>query len=47
MCEGLRRLSRLGATLATVGSYGPRAGALYASVGFTDYELAYPWVRAW
>lgn len=47
MCEGLRRLSRLGATLATVGSYGPRAGALYASMGFTDYELAYPWVRAW
>jgi ribosomal protein S18 acetylase RimI-like enzyme len=43
MCEGLRRLGRLGATLAFVGSYEAPAHALYASVGFTEYELAAPW----
>jgi len=37
MYEGLRRLKRLGATLAYVGSYTPGAHALYASVGFTEY----------
>ncbi len=45
MCEGLRRLRRLGATTATVGSYSPRAHALYAAVGFTDYTLAAPWSK--
>ncbi|MGD8462690.1 MAG: GNAT family N-acetyltransferase [Anaerolineae bacterium] len=43
MCEGLRRLGHLGATLVLVGSYEVPAHALYASVGFTDYELAAPW----
>lgn len=45
MGEGLRRLARFGANLATVGSYGPRAGALYGARGFTDYEVSYPWER--
>jgi ribosomal protein S18 acetylase RimI-like enzyme len=45
MCVGLRRLERIGATLATVGSYSAEAGALYAAVGFTDYDLSEPWVR--
>jgi ribosomal protein S18 acetylase RimI-like enzyme len=45
MCEGLRRLKARGAILATVGSYGPAAHALYDSVGFTDYDLAEPWVK--
>ena len=45
MFEGLRRLKRLGATMAYVGSYSPEAGALYASVGFTDYDLSEPWVK--
>jgi mycothiol synthase len=44
LAEGLRRVERLGATLATVGSYSEAAGALYASVGFTAYELSEPWV---
>jgi len=43
MCEGLRRLKRMGATLAFVGSYSPPAHALYASVGFTEYDLLEPW----
>lgn len=43
MCEGLRRLKRLGATLTFVGSYTPPAHALYASVGFTEYDLSEPW----
>jgi GNAT superfamily N-acetyltransferase len=43
MTEGLRRAQRLGATLAFVGSYEPPAHALYASVGFTEYELCEPW----
>jgi ribosomal protein S18 acetylase RimI-like enzyme len=43
MCEGLRRLKHLGATLATVGSYSNEAGALYASLGFTEYDLLERW----
>lgn len=43
MAEGLRRAARLGATLATVGSYSEAAGALYASLGFTEYDLSEPW----
>ena len=47
MTEGLRRLVRLGATLAFVGSYSEPAHALYASVGFAEYDRAEPWVKAW
>ena len=47
MCEGLRRLTRIGATRAYVGSYSPEAGALYASVGFTDSDLLEVWERCW
>ena len=43
MCEGLRRLRRMGATMAYVGSYDAAAHALYTSVGFTEYELSEPW----
>ena len=45
MGEGLRRLERLGATQAYVGSYTPAAHALYASVGFTEYDLSEPWAK--
>ena len=44
MAEGLRRAVHLGATLAIVSSYSSAAGALYASVGFTEYDLCEPWV---
>jgi mycothiol synthase len=44
MAEGLRRAARLGATLMAVGSYSEAAGALYASLGFTGYDLSEPWV---
>lgn len=47
MCEGLRRLKRMGATLAYVGSYAPPAHALYASVGFTEVDLSEPWEKEW
>ena len=47
MTEGLRRARALGATLATVSSYSEAAGALYASVGFTEYDLSDPWVKTW
>lgn len=47
MTEGLRRVQPLGATLATVGSYSEAAGALYAAVGFTEYELSVPWQKEW
>jgi mycothiol synthase len=43
--EGLRRLKRLGATLATVGSYSAPAHALYASTGFTAYDLSERWTK--
>ena len=45
MAEGLRRLQRLGATLATVGSYGEPAHTLYASMGFREFDLQWPWVK--
>jgi ribosomal protein S18 acetylase RimI-like enzyme len=47
MAEGLRRVGRLGATLATVGSYDEPAHRLYASMGFTEYDLSEAWIREW
>ena len=47
MTEGLRRGSALGATLCTVGSYSEAAHVLYASVGFTEYDLSEPWFKEW
>jgi len=47
MTDGLRRLQRMGATLALVGGYSPGANALYRSVMGPDRELNEPWVRAW
>ena len=47
MREGLRRLERLGATMAYVASHEPPARALYAPVGFTDYDLFQPWTKTW
>jgi GNAT superfamily N-acetyltransferase len=47
MTEGLRRAQRLGATLATVSSYGKGAHALYESMGFTDFDLSEPWIKEW
>jgi mycothiol synthase len=47
MTEGLRRARRLGATLATVSSYGKAAHALYESMGFTEFDLLEPWIKEW
>jgi GNAT superfamily N-acetyltransferase len=47
MAEGLCRAERLGATLATVSSYGKAAHALYESMGFTQFDLLEPWIRDW
>jgi ribosomal protein S18 acetylase RimI-like enzyme len=45
MAEGLRRLQRIGATMAYVGSYSAEAHGLYEAVGFTQYELNEPWTK--
>ena len=47
MSAGLRRAELLGATLATVSSYGASAHALYESMGFTEFDLSEPWVKEW
>jgi len=47
MTEGLRRAEKLGVTLATVSSYGKAALALYASMGFTEFDLLEPWIKEW
>jgi GNAT superfamily N-acetyltransferase len=47
MAEGLRRAERLGATLATVSSYGKAAHALYESMGFMEVDLLEPWIKEW
>lgn len=45
MYEGLRRLRRVSADVAHVGSYSPPAHGLYTSVGFTEYDVSEPWVK--
>ena len=45
--EGLRRVQRMGATVAFVSGYSSAANALYQSVMGDDYELYVPWVRQW
>jgi mycothiol synthase len=45
MLEGLRRLERFGARTAYVGSFSPGAHALYASAGFTEYDVSEPWLK--
>ncbi len=45
MSEGLRRIRRLGAQLAFVGSYSVEAAALYDAVGFSEFELNEPWIK--
>lgn len=47
MAEGLRRAEKLGATLATVSSYGKAAHALYGAMGFTGFDLLEPWIKEW
>ena len=47
MAEGLRRVADLGATLCMAGSYSEAAGALYASLGFSEYDLSEPWIKRW
>lgn len=45
--EGLRRLERMGGILAFVTSSGEQAHALYASAGFTEYDVLEQWVKEW
>lgn len=47
LTEGLRRLQRMGATVAFVCGFNGPANALYQSVMGNDYELYEPWVRRW
>jgi len=47
MAEGLRRVRDLGATLCAVSSYSEKAGNLYASMGFVEYDLSEAWVKEW
>jgi GNAT superfamily N-acetyltransferase len=47
MTEGLRRAQELGATLASVSSYGNGAHALYESMSFTNVDLLEPWIKEW
>jgi len=43
MVEGLRRVKKLGATLATVGSEEPAACNFYSSIGFSTIEYSRKW----
>lgn len=45
MTESIRRLMELGAVHATVGSYSDEASALYAAMGFTQFDLSERWER--
>jgi mycothiol synthase len=43
--EGLRRLDRLGAVVAFVGSGSEEASAFYTSIGFTDLHVSEMWTK--
>jgi ribosomal protein S18 acetylase RimI-like enzyme len=45
MYEGLRRLQKLGATMAYVGSESSGAKAFYNSIGFKEYDRSMPWEK--
>jgi ribosomal protein S18 acetylase RimI-like enzyme len=46
ICEGLRRIKALGATMAYVGSgYDPPANRLYETLGFTNFDLYHCWQK--
>ncbi len=45
MSEGLRRLKRMGAELAYVGSWNEATHKLYGSLGFTDFFVSRPWIK--
>lgn len=47
LTEGLRRLQRMGATVAFVGGYSAEANALYRSVMGPEHDLSEPWVKVW
>ena len=46
LSEGLRRLHKLGATLAYASSYTPSAHAAYESIGFRRYDLCEMWLKS-
>ncbi len=45
MYEGMRRVKRLGATVALVGGYSLEANALYRSVTDPEYDQSEPWTK--
>lgn len=47
LCEGMRRLKRLGATQVMTSGGEPPANALYQSVLGPDYDLSVPWEKRW
>lgn len=47
LLEGLRRLQRMGGTLATAASFSESANALYSRVMGPDYMLLQPWEKTW
>jgi mycothiol synthase len=47
LTEGLRRLQRMGATMAFVGGHSAAANALYGSVAGPEHEIYQAWVKQW
>ena len=45
ICEGLRRLKKMGALMAFVNGYSPAANALYNSATSPECDLSEPWVK--
>lgn len=45
LLEGLRRLEKIGAKRAFVGSWGPTRQAFYHSAGFKTFDAYRPWVK--
>ena len=45
MHEGMRRLEKVGADMAFVGSGSDKASAFYTSIGFTQSDLSEMWTK--
>ena len=47
ICEGLRRLKRMGAVAAFVNGFSPAANALYDAAISPECDLSEPWVKTY
>jgi len=45
MLHALTLLKNLGCKIAYLSAYGKEEVTFYESIGFLDYDVAYPWIK--